>query len=163
MGIFTTHSDVRLRCIIRGTPTLLQAIVESFSPRQRFIPPRTRPLAIPLRRRRRGWCTDCSSCSRFSPSICCSCSRSLAILTASWQDAVPTHLICGRLDVLIESSCRHSTRLAPSYRRTSSSHFSSPAGRYCSLHRSGTKICRSALSSTHSIPTTDQTSESLQT
>ena len=29
-----------------------------------------------------------------------------------------------------------------SYRRTSSSHFSSPAGRSCSLHRSGTKICR---------------------
>ena len=29
-----------------------------------------------------------------------------------------------------------------SYQRTSSSHFSSPAGRSCSLHQSGTGICR---------------------
>ena len=56
--------------------------------------------------------------------------------------------------------------LLHSYRRTSSSHFSSPAGRSCSLHRSGTKICRkksSALSSTQRIPTTDQSSQRLQT
>ena len=32
--------------------------------------------------------------------------------------------------------------LLRSCRRTSPSHFSSPAGRSCSLHRSGTRICR---------------------
>ena len=32
--------------------------------------------------------------------------------------------------------------LLRSHRRTSSSHFSSPAGRSCSLHRSGTRMCR---------------------
>ena len=40
----------------------------------------------------------------------------------------------GSLDVFVES-CRRSARFAPA-------HFSSPAGRSCSSHRSGTTICR---------------------
>ena len=51
--------------------------------------------------------------------------RTWSVVHGSWQDAVVVPL-----DLLL------------SYRRTSSSHCSSPAARSCSLHRSGTKISR---------------------
>ena len=74
-------------------------------------------------------CSHVISRARFM-ARCCSNSpgtrgSSAAVLLSSSRAVVVTPL-----DVVL------------SYRWTSSSHFSSPAGRSCNLHRSGTKICR---------------------
>ena len=54
-GYFHIRSNVRLRWSTKDTPTLSQEIVKLFFPLQRSIPPRTRPPAIPSRRRRKWW------------------------------------------------------------------------------------------------------------
>ena len=75
VGVFTSCSGVHLWWIIRGTPAVLEPIVE---------------LYFPLHQQshwddEKDGCACCSSCSKFPPAILCSCSRYFTIFTVKWN------------------------------------------------------------------------------